>query len=180
MKSASARRLVWAVLILLPLVVLSAGSGIDAGAGLSGRYYPGTDWQGDAILRIDREISTRSLNPLPESLPGSFSARWDGYLYVDRPGRYVFQLFSDDGSWLEIDGRGIIDNGGNHSPILKDATIDLAEGNHAIGLTFVQNAGGWRLDLLWAPEGEIAQGGRRALAVRSSYRSSGSSEPLGS
>ena len=92
MKSASARRLAWAVLILLPLVALSAGSGIDAGAGLSGRYYPGTDWQGDAILRIDREISTRSLNPLPESLRGSFSARWDGYLYVDRPGRYVFQL----------------------------------------------------------------------------------------
>jgi hypothetical protein len=152
-KSASARRLAWAVLILLPLVALLAGNRIDAGAGLAGRYYPDTGWQGDAILRIDREITTRSLNPLPESLPGSFSARWDGYLYVDRPGRYVFQLISDDGSWLEIDGRGIIDNGGNHSSVLKQATIDLTEGNHAIALTFVQNAGGWRLDLLWAPEG---------------------------
>ena len=168
-KSASARRLVWAVLILLPLVLLLTGRGIDAGVGLSGRYYPGTDWQGDAILRIDREISTRSLNPLPESLPGSFSARWDGYLHVDRPGRYVFQLISDDGAWLEIDGRGIIDNGGNHSPILKEATVDLAEGDHVIGLTFFQDAGGWRLDLCGRPRARCPRG-RRALAARNACR----------
>jgi hypothetical protein len=153
-KSVSTRRLVWAVLILLPLVFLLTARGIDTGVGLSGRYYTGPDWQGEAILRIDREINTRSLTPLPESLRGSFSARWDGYLHVDRPGRYVFQLISDDGSWLEIDDRGVIDNGGNHSPVLKQATVDLAEGDHAIGLTFFQGGGKWRLELLWGLEGD--------------------------
>jgi hypothetical protein len=142
-------------LSLLPLVLLLIGRRIEADFGLSGRYYPRVDWQGDVTARTDREISTRSLDPLPRSFGRRpFSARWDGYLRINEPGRYVFQLISDDGSWLEIGGRGVIDNGGAHSAVLKQATVDLAEGDHPISVMFFQDAGGWQLDLLWAREGD--------------------------
>ena len=143
------------VLGLLSLALLLIGRLLETDLGLSARYYPRLDWQGNAVARTDREISTRSLNPLPRSVNGRpFSARWEGYLHIDEPGRYVFQLISDDGSWLEIDGRGVIDNGGEHSTVLRQVTLDLTGGNHPISLTFFQGAGGWQLELLWAREGE--------------------------
>ncbi len=147
-----------AVLFLLPLALWLATRPLDARLGLSARYYPTADWQGQAVTRIDPEITTRSLRPPATVAPdGAFSARWDGYLHVDRSGPHVFQLVSDDGSWLEIDGKVVIDNGGRHSPILKQETVHLREGLHVIGLTHFQGAGGWRLDLLSAPEGQRLQ-----------------------
>ena len=152
----TARRL-WLIsaLVLVPLALILVSRRLDANFGLSGRYYPNASWQGEAVLRVDPVISTRSLVPVPSSDgTGPFSARWDGYLHVDRPGKYVFHLTSDDGAWLEVDGRVVIDNGGHHSAILKEQTLDLTEGLHVIGLSFFQGAGGWRLELLWGREGE--------------------------
>ena len=147
-----------AVLFLLPLALWLAARPLDARLGLSARYYPTADWQGQAVTRIDPEITTRSLRP-PAAVArdGAFSARWDGYLHVDRSGPHLFQLVSDDGAWLEIDGKVVIDNGGRHSPILKQETVHLTAGLHVIGLTHFQGAGGWRLDLLSAPEGQRPQ-----------------------
>lgn len=152
----TARRLrLTSALILVPLTLMLVSRQLDADFGLSGRYYPNPSWQGEGVPRVDPILVTRSLSPVPSSVGGGpFSVRWDGYLHVDRPGRYVFHLTSDDGAWLEIDGRVVIDNGGHHSPLLKEATLDLGEGLHVIGLSFFQGAGGWRLELLWALEGE--------------------------
>lgn len=151
----SQRRVASAVLILIPIAILFAARPLAAGFGLRGSYYAGTGWQGEAFTRVDRAITTRSLTPLPRSLSGRpFSVRWNGFLHVDRPGRYVFQLVSDDGAWLEIDGRLVIDNGGDHGPVLQEQTIELTPGLHAVDVRFFQNLGGWRLDLLWAAEGQ--------------------------
>src|SRR5688572_25463394 len=41
-----------------------------------------------------------------------FIAEVNGYLNVEQAGEYAFQLFSDDGSRMSIDGREVIDNDG--------------------------------------------------------------------
>ena len=43
--------------------------------------------------------------------PDVFSARWSGYLFVNRAGVYTFALTSDDGSNLYLDGRLVVENG---------------------------------------------------------------------
>ncbi len=43
---------------------------------------------------------------------------------------YRFRLVSDDGAILYIDGYPVIDNDGQHPPVSKQATIQLAAGEH--------------------------------------------------
>jgi hypothetical protein len=150
----SARRFAPLALILVPLVLLLAASRLEAHFGLIGQYYSNADWQGEAVSRIDRQLTTHLLTPPPGlRRNAAFSAEWDGFLYVPRTGRYRFQLISDDGSWLELDGRLVIDNGGNHAPVLREQLVDLAAGPRAVRVRFFQGTGEWRLNLLWAEEG---------------------------
>jgi hypothetical protein len=142
----------------VPLALLIAARRLDANSGLIGNYYANTDWQGKPVSRIDRQIVTASLIPVPGAArTAPFSVQWDGFIQIARSGRYRFQLISDDGSWLEIDGRVAIDNGGGHAPILREQLLDLAAGPHAVRVRFFQSVGEWRIDLLWAPEGKQPQ-----------------------
>jgi len=70
----------------------------------------------------------------------SFSVRFDGLLKIDTEADYMFQLTSDDGSWLWIDGVQVIDNGGIHAPTEKDsAAIHLTPGYHPIRVDMYEN-----------------------------------------
>ncbi len=80
-----------------------------------------------------------------------FRARWEGVLFVDQPGPHTFALVSDDGSWLVVDGRLLIDNGGRHGITGKDARIDLAAGPHRIRVEYAQDGGDVALDATYTP-----------------------------
>jgi hypothetical protein len=152
------RRFASIILLAVPLALLVAARYFDNQFGLVGQYYANPEWRGQPASRVDRQITT-----LLRRLPGEasqyrpFSAQWDGYLYVVRTGRYRFQLISDDGAWLEIDGQSVVDNGGHHAPLLREQTIDLTAGPHPVRVRFFQGEGDWRIDLLWAREGEQPQ-----------------------
>jgi hypothetical protein len=149
-------RLAAAVLLLLAAFsLLLAARSLCSGLGLQGHYYLQGAAQVDTFSRVDREITTRALSPLPRAFARQpFRAHWDGFVHVDRPGRYVFQLAADDGAWLEIDGRLVIDNGGGPGPLHGEGSIDLAAGLHLINLRFFQLSERWQLDLRWGLEGE--------------------------
>lgn len=70
-----------------------------------------------------------------------FSVRFTGSLRVDTEADYTFYLTSDDGSWLTIDGTQVIDNGGLHSPAMKQATIHLARGYHPLEVKMYEHTG---------------------------------------
>ena len=70
-----------------------------------------------------------------------FSVRFTGSLRVDTEADYTFYLTSDDGSWLNIDGTQVLDNGGLHSPTLKQATIHLTRGYHPLEVTMYEHTG---------------------------------------
>ncbi len=85
-----------------------------------------------------------------------FAIRFEGQLQVPSAATYEFQLSSDDGSRLYIDGQLVIDNDGIHPTKKKDGAIALQAGNHDIVVEYFQ---GPRvqiaLQLLWKQNGSF-------------------------
>jgi len=82
-----------------------------------------------------------------------FLVHVEGIVRIDEPGAYTFRLISDDGSVLWIDGDEVINHDGVHPPTAKDATVQLAAGEHALRIEMFEQAGGQELRLRWRPPG---------------------------
>ncbi len=67
-----------------------------------------------------------------------FAIDYTGRFWIAKPGRYRFNMMSDDGAKLYIDDQVIIDNDGTHPPIWKDGGVDLTEGLHRIRVSYFQ------------------------------------------
>jgi hypothetical protein len=93
-------------------------------------------------------IYTSTLNVAPrgvsEVFPGVtgrvewFGIDYSGRFWIDKPGLYRFELTSDDGSRLYIDGRVIVNNDGIHAPETKVAAVPLDGGVHRIRVSYFQ------------------------------------------
>jgi hypothetical protein len=93
-------------------------------------------------------IYTDSLNVPPrnfkEGFPGVtkrytwFAIDYHGRFYISEPGKYDFELASDDGAKLYIDGKLSIDNDGVHDPRTKSELEELAGGIHRIRVSYFQ------------------------------------------
>jgi cytochrome c len=88
-----------------------------------------------------------------EGMQYTFVTVVDGFLVVDRPGKYALRLACDDGGTLALDGKPLIDNDGLHPMTPKDAEVELAAGEHALLIHFFQAYGGWGLKLSWKRPG---------------------------
>lgn len=80
----------------------------------------------------------------------NFYLRATGYVFLEKDDNVVFQLSSDDGSRLWVDGQEIIDNDGPHGMSPKEAEIALRAGYHPIRLDYFQGGGGRGIVLKWA------------------------------
>ncbi|RYZ69507.1 MAG: hypothetical protein EOP09_07565 [Proteobacteria bacterium] len=87
--------------------------------------------------------------PKVKDLYEYFSLQTTTTLIVPADGDYTFQLNSDDGSRLYIDGREVIDNDGEHQAYgpgpddslvvgLKEVVINLRKGEHPLALNYFQ------------------------------------------
>ena len=85
--------------------------------------------------------------------PPVFSAVWKGSLLVLREGTYAIEVISDDGAWVYIDGRLIVDLGGIHPAIAKSGSIDVERGVHPILIRYVQGGGTFDLKVSWGRNG---------------------------
>lgn len=83
--------------------------------------------------------------------------RFEGWLRIDRAGRYGFHLTSDDGSKLWIDGRLIIDNDGVHSPSERSGRVRLSRGMHRLVVAIFNAGGGVELNLEMQGPGLVRQ-----------------------
>src|SRR5260370_34237752 len=93
-------------------------------------------------------IYTNTLNVSPrrfdEGFPGItdrfewFAIDYTGRFWVEEPGEYRFNLLSDDGSRLSIDGQELIDNDGVHPPLTAGASAFLSRGVHALRVAYFQ------------------------------------------
>lgn len=123
--------------------------------GLRGQFYSSADRSGTPTLsRVDTTFSTATLfDAFNGNPPDTFSAAWSGALLVWRSGPYTFQVVSDDGSWLYIDGTRVIDNGGQHGAQPASTTVTLERGVHAVRLEYTQQGGRMALQWRWTTEG---------------------------
>ena len=78
-----------------------------------------------------------------------FSLRASGYINIPADGTYTFEIESDDGSKLWVDGTLIADNDGHHGMQTASGNIDLEAGLVSINLEYFENLGGAGLILRW-------------------------------
>jgi hypothetical protein len=93
-------------------------------------------------------IYTSSLNVPPQDyklgFPGItkrlewFAIDYTGKFWIGKPGDYRWELMSDDGSMLYVDGNLVIDNGGLHVPVTLTGMTHLAGGIHSIRVPYFQ------------------------------------------
>jgi hypothetical protein len=130
---------------------------LATGGGLLGRYYPTPDWSGaPAFIRKDRLLDFNwTLDP---PLIGRFSVEWKGTIRIDRPGRYVFATTSDDGSFLGLGEKAVVDNGGRHPPRYKAGQVEIRKaGTFPITIRYVNEEGGGMLRVTWQPPGQVGE-----------------------
>ena len=83
----------------------------------------------------------------------NFALRFDGFVKIDKPGKYTFYTVSNDGSKLYIDGKLIVDNDGEHGTKQLGGSLQLDKGLHAIRVEYFQSGGSRNLSVFYKAEG---------------------------
>jgi hypothetical protein len=123
--------------------------------GVTSRYFRDDRWSAPGVerreylLRFDTDVDPGSMPPT-----GLLSALHTARLRVDRAGRHGFALESDDGSWLYVDARRIVDCGGPHPLRRSEGAADLAAGSHELAVAYFNMQRGGVLRVWWQPPGE--------------------------
>ena len=78
--------------------------------------------------------------PTPEmqSVVENFAIRFRAELEINMPGVYAFELYSDDGSQLYINGSLVVDNDGVHPAMFRRGRIKLGTGIHPVEIHYFQ------------------------------------------
>ncbi len=67
-----------------------------------------------------------------------FAIDYTGRFWIGKPGEYRWELTSDDGAMLYVDGKLVIDNGGLHVPVTLHGVTQLSGGIHSIRVPYFQ------------------------------------------
>lgn len=117
-----------------------------------GKLKKGSSW-------VSPEINTKldQINALLEKDNASFALQYEGFIQIDKPGKYTFATQSDDGSMLYIDGKEVVDNDGNHGVKEDAGSVELTAGKHAIRVAYYNNGGGFWLEAFYKGPGIAKQ-----------------------
>lgn len=88
----------------------------------------------------------------------SLATRYTAWLWCPADGTYKFACSSQDASFLLIDGKEIIANGGRHLPqrnVSKSATVKLTAGTHKLTLYHINVSGNPIAVTAWQTPGEL-------------------------
>jgi predicted alpha/beta superfamily hydrolase len=115
--------------------------------GLKYSYYEGSwdtlpDFEKLTPLKSD---ITPDLKMQERNTDLNFAIKYAGYIDIQEDNIYTFNLISDDGSRLLIDGTQVINNDGLHASIEKSGKASLKKGKHKIEVLFFQKGGGFNL-----------------------------------
>ncbi len=76
--------------------------------------------------------------PQQQTVVENFAIHFRGKLAIDTPGTYMFELLSDDGSKLFINGKLVVDNDGVHGIQNRNSHITLTTGFHPVEIHYFQ------------------------------------------
>jgi hypothetical protein len=80
-----------------------------------------------------------------------------GTFAVSEYGSYEFRLHSDDGSYLYIDDKLVIENDGKHAPASRSGSIALSAGEHRMKVRYAQTTDRMALQLFVRVPGQSAE-----------------------
>ena len=105
---------------------------------------------------VSKYIDTIDLQTITDfEIKDGFLAEAKGWVNIEKPGDYTFELISDDGSELLIDGERAINSDGLHSDdVVKTVTLKLEAGPHAIEARMFEANVDQRLRVRWKTPGE--------------------------
>ena len=159
------------VLLILGLLHGAAGRILQAlpfEHGLFGEYFANPEFVGEPILSIgDDSISVQRFNQEHPEIDKNYSIRWTGFLHAPRTGTYTLSTASDDGSWLYLDGKQIVDNGGSHGLEERFAKVSLKRGVYPIEIRYVQGLGAAAIKAYWSVPAKL----KRVLPREALYTS---------
>lgn len=143
------------VLCAVWLMLQGAHRVLHAGDGLSAQYFSNAGLTPpEAFHEVDLAPNANAMRrQWLTSVPDVFSVRWRGHLTISDPGIYEFALESDDASALFIDGRQVVDNGGQHSVASKVGAVRLERGAHGVVIEYAQYGGAMAFEWRWARAG---------------------------
>lgn len=138
-----------------PITVTKA----DLQPGLVGSYFNKVNPVGRADdTRIEDRFEFHYNSPAETRAGLGFSPPlsilWEGLIEIPRAGTYVFATESDDGSWIFIGDRQVVDNGGAHAMQYRSGEITLDEGFYQLKIKYFEVGGGAVLKVFWSPPGE--------------------------
>jgi predicted alpha-1,2-mannosidase len=127
----------------------------------------GTLKQGLNYSYFEQDISCKMpdfslLKPLSKGIVSGFNMddikhreeNWlisfDGYIKIERSDIYLFELSSDDGAILYIDGQTLVNNDGCHAALAKSYAASLEKGFHKIRVEFYNGKYGASLSVSWS------------------------------
>lgn len=129
--------------------------------GLKGEYFSNSEWKGTPVLtKTDTSINFNygDGSPDPKVPSNNFSIRWTGKLIGPVTGKVKFAIGSDDGSYLYINGKMVIDNGGDHAEQFNSAELQMEKGKrYDIRMEVFEHGGGASAKLGWQDPAERSQ-----------------------
>lgn len=125
--------------------------------GILAEYFDNKTFTGTPILkRIEKQINFNwgGGSPSKEIKDDNFSAIYKSELIVPETGEYIFDIASDDGSKLYIDGNCVISNWGDHAIESKLYKVKLEKGRrYKIKVEYYEFGGDASIKLGWvAPD----------------------------
>ncbi len=145
---------------------LTAAGGKGGQHGWKGEYFDNKALSGKPVLvRIDRQINFnwRWGTPAASINRNNYSARWTATLVPPVSRTYRFQMNTDDGGRLSIDGKLLIDEWHDQSPHTYRASIKLEAGHpYSIEMEYFQDVDNACAHLGWDYEPSIEQAAKVA------------------
>lgn len=127
---------------------------VREGWGLRANYYHETDGIGTPWhSRIERHLTVTPETGHDVFRADRFGIRWIGWIVIETAGPHRFLTRSDDGSYVIIDRRVVVDNGGVHAITTVEGTIDLEAGVYPIEFRYDQQGGEAEFTPMWVPPG---------------------------
>lgn len=127
----------------------------DDRPGLTGHYYLGKDFAKLVFERVDPAVDFDWTQTPPPGLPRTgYSVRWTGTIEIAKSGTYGFNVSSDDGARLWIDGKPAFADWTERPERETASRVALSRGRHTIRLEFFQSGGESVVRFRWAPPGK--------------------------
>ncbi len=103
--------------------------------------YDGRDCEGIDKVKLNGTYVTSGVE-IPSEAKGNIGLVITGYIDIPADGIYTFALLSDDGSYLKIDGKMVVDNDGEHSPREIIGQHAMRKGLHPVYARYFDHNGG--------------------------------------